>query len=256
MKHYYLLFVVGVLVISFFGGTARAETPQLIDLSTGIAFPSNNSAIPQNPAALARFQNTIFDLSTPVDSGNFPSPLGSLSAGMGHFGLGLDVERIHDDFNFTGAFAAGTGNFSMGINATRTAQNSTPTFNLGLRQELQSYAVALMIRDLAHLLKDWTFGLGIPIGQSQRFGFDFNFMNKNNDDFGITNASITGSWMYYTTQKFAFQIQYTVSIVPDVVTDKDSLGGGVNLWVGQKISLYGLYHERGHTGTVGLKFLL
>lgn len=227
-----------------------AESP--VDLSVGTALPSQNWAILDSPAALASSQTKLFDVAALMGAMGSPDFEASYSTGGGHFGFGAQVRKMTTQFSSTVGLGASTGKFSIGVNATTPLSPFSPVFGLGLRQELKSFWISLMIRDLARLSENWTLGIAFNWGNAFRLGFDFNFSNP--------RAQLVSIGEFYLNQKLTLRASYGFGIIPTLTPNQPGFGAGLNLWIGKKISLYGLFQppDYGYSYTYigGLKFFL
>lgn len=236
---------------------AASDKTGLVDLSVGVATPSNGDAIRLNPAALAGFQNKTFDLAAFSRGGGNPDIAGTLAAGLGNFGYGISIQKVADHFTSRAAFAGSTGGFSLGVSANSSAAlpSFSPAFSFGMRQVIKGYSIALVVQDVGNIWRAWTFGFGIPAGQSLRFGVDFNF-GSNSSSIGISNATVVGSGEFYLNQKISFQLMYGMEVMPSIGNSAGGLGAGLSVWLSKKAALYGIYHEQGYDTVLGLRFLM
>ncbi len=247
---------IGSLHFTFFLvllGDATSWAADRIELSVGIANPSPNGAITENPAALAKSSDRVFDFGLLVNSITTANALGSFASGSKGFGYGLKIQQYSTGFVPTLAIAVGPGSFSMGINAGIDLNNLTPTFGLGFRQELSSVTLGLMFNNLNTFGRDWTIGFSTTFAQFIRAALDFHFLNYSSS-LGVSNATPLGTLEFYADQKFSVRFSYAVQIIPVLDTMNPGYSAGINVWVGKKNSLYVLYRTEGYDYTFGLKY--
>jgi hypothetical protein len=244
--------IVLVLLLLWFGRGSWAS--DRIDLSVGIANPSNNAAILENPSALSQYQDRIFDFGALIQSGSAPDFAGSFSSGRGGIGYGFDLRRVTDRWVPTGAFSMSKGKSSIGLSATSTLSPFSPTFDLGVRQELNKVVVALVFRNLSQFGRDWSIGFGASPSNHIRIGLDFDFSGRGSL-LAVDKTTVTGTGDFHINQKFSLKLGYGVGLTPDADFKSPGWEAGINFWFSKKNSLYGLYHPEGYNYSIGLKFL-
>jgi hypothetical protein len=231
-----------------------AGKAEVIDLSLGAAIPSNNSAIIENPAALPTFQDKIFDIGMLFNNITSPDFAGSFSFGTSNFGFGAEVERVGGNFQATGAIGASISHFSLGVGVTTTFAPFTPTFSVGLRQEIKSVILALVFPDILNLSRTFILGIGTSAGTNFKFATDFIFSN-NTSGFGISGARVAPAAEFFASQKYSFKIGYEFTVIPNLVLG-NGFSLGLSYWLSKKIAIYGLYHPVGYDYALGMKFAI
>jgi len=227
----------------------------VIDLSVGIANPSNNAAILENPAGLTNFRDEIVDVAGLLGSAGGPDFAGSLSSGSEHFGFGVGFERVAGNLGLSGAFAAGTGKFSIGIDTSFLIGMGSPTFDLGLRYDADTITYALALRNLVNFGQVWSFGLGVTPFKIFRVGFDFNFQSTT-PIIGVNAVNIVGIGEFFESHKYSFRMSYGFGVIPAFIGSEPPFGLALSYWFSKKVAAYASYNDYfvNYTFILGLKF--
>ena len=226
-----------------------------VDLSAGLALPSPNGAIRENPAGLAKGDSNIFDVSALAQSLSSPNVLGSYASQNSNFGFGLGMGRLNNSFVFSGAFAAATGGFSIGVGASSTISPISPSFSLGIRQKSRKMAYTLVLNDLAAFGRSWSLGLGVAPAENLILGFDLN-LTSNSFFFDVNGANLVGIFEYLLDHKFTLRLTYGMMVVPTIALSSPGLGAGINYWFSRKVSLYAILSDyvTYYSYVLGMKF--
>ncbi len=127
------------------------------DLSTGIAFPSGNSATFENGAALTEPSHAIEGL-VGLEGGSF---LGTYTGGGSSLGFGIGGQRVGDQFSVLGGLGFGLGNFSLGVDAEYNFDSSSFSLDAGIITNIGSNTrFAFVVTDLTGGVDSLTAGLG------------------------------------------------------------------------------------------------
>jgi hypothetical protein len=243
------------LVLLFNLCSFEGKAAERIDLSSGIANPSNSGALRENPAALARHSDQIFDFGVLSRSSGDPDFSGIYTGGKSNIGYGIEVDRVQDNFVPAAAFGASTGGFSVGVGARMQTLTSSVTVDAGFRQELKSFVIALVLKNISQLMKDWTLGFGFTPTSWARIGLDFHFQNPNSL-FEMNQADTRCVFEVHPISRFSAFLGYQMQILPSLGSMNSGLSAGVNGWVSDSFALYAIYHPIGYDYRLGIKLKL
>lgn len=243
------------MALLFSGWTLDAFAGDRIDLSSGIANPSNSGAILENPAALARHHDAIFDFGMMTRASGDPDFSGIYTGGKSNFGYGFEVDRVGNEYLPSAGFGASSGGFSIGATARAQSFTTSLTIDIGIRQELKNFVVALVLKNISQFMKDWTLGFGFTPAAWARLGLDFHFQNSNSI-IEINQADTRCVLEIHPISRFSAFLGYQMQVLPRFQSLNTGFSAGINAWVSESFAVYAIYHPPGYDYRLGLKLKL
>ncbi len=231
------------------------------DFTTGVVFPSMNSAIFENPSGLKELSQRRIELGFFRGAGGFSGGNGSVVAKTGPVGWGADLRRVNSS---TDQVRAGigfplVGNSALGIGYGYGFGSGSLGFSAGLRSAISGkMVVGLFFESLENFPGNWTLGFGSPVTSQVNFGFDFEFMGASGS-FEPQQIQVVPCLVFSAEKKISVKIGFDFGVYPNVDLALGTPALGISYWPNDKIGIFFNWNERGLVGAdtyvFGLKLL-
>lgn len=240
---YWVLLLSIVSVSSIISSSIIHAAPRagLPDLSLGIVYTSQNSAITENPGAMALANSSHAEFVEKTVSNTW-DPLGSLSIDFPKSTIGVSLSHTRSSDVITGALGYTFDTLQVGINVTSPIKTWDETADAGLRLDpVPELSLGLVLHDVFHYNKRASAGLAIPLGPYFKFEWDI-FLGRVTGDYSKVDSHI--GIEFYQTKKFSLQFLYPFRLMPRVGKLGSRLHVGTHVWVTQKFSVFAIVNPR------------
>jgi hypothetical protein len=172
-----------ILAALFFCISTVHASTRIVDLSNGAAFPSNNSALFENPAALATYGQTSVELGVFTDGHQVPETgTASLVSRVGQLGFGVGTWKAspaRDSLSLGFGYRV-TEKLALGLGATIPFQSGAAQIDVGFHFPLgEALTAGLVFYDVTPSPARWTLALASPFAGGRVIPeIDFTFTNR------------------------------------------------------------------------------
>lgn len=245
MKYSSRIFFFILLVSSLDGAYAGRRR----DLSNGVVFPSSNSAVYENPAALPWVapDSAMVDLAAYLDSGGaIVGGRGGLAKAKDYLGYGITYERRSaggDSDVATASFGVKAGHaFTGGLGVAYEPTQKQYRLPVGLWMSLPGeLKFAVSFSDMLSLY-DGALGIARTIGGGGAIELDALFVRPSGS-WNPSGLDLRPSFVFTASKKFSLKVAYTGTVYPENNFANGYLSLGLTYWFGESAGLQGGWQD-------------